>query len=143
MAVEWSGRLEVLAQRPLLVVDGAHNRESARRLLDALREAFDFERLWLVLGVTEGKDLPGLLETLAPSTAGIVATRATHGRALDPREIARVAGGNEVRVVADVGQALRLAQDRAVPGDLVCVTGSLFLVGEAIQAAHALGLVQR
>jgi dihydrofolate synthase/folylpolyglutamate synthase len=134
--VEWPGRLQVLAERPWLVLDGAHNAASAHVLGEALTANFGYERLLLVLGLTAGKDARGVLEALAPRAQRLFVTSARHERAAEPSDLAaqarRLVGGLTVSVEPDLDAALAAALAQAGPRDLVLVTGSLFLVGEAL-----------
>jgi dihydrofolate synthase/folylpolyglutamate synthase len=141
--VDWPGRLQVLSKRPLLVLDGAHNAASAEALRKALDVAFQFERWVLVLGLSDGKDTLGILEALAGSQAmgqkppaHVYLTRSRHERSTAPstlEPLARVAApGADVHVEPDLGSALAAALASAHDNDLVLVTGSLFLVGEAL-----------
>ncbi len=138
--VVWPGRLQLLRRRPWLLVDGAHNRDSALRLVEALRECFAYRRLHLVLGMTEGNDLDGVLEALLPAADSLVVSRSEHYRAcpLDVLATAARSYGAEPRIEAEVGKAVGLALTRADSDDLVCVTGSLFLVAEAIEATSGM-----
>ena len=135
--VEWPGRLQVLGRAPTLIVDGAHNGDSARRLAEALKEAFRYRRLWLVLGLSAGKDVLGVLEPLAALADEIIVTRSSHQRALELEALAALAG-RPVRLAENVTTALTSAYQQAFPDDLVCVTGSLFLVGEAMHVAPSI-----
>ena len=138
-AVHWPGRLEVLRERPTLVVDGAHNRDSAARLADALRECFDWRRLHLVLGMSGDKDVPGVLDALLPAADRVSVTRSRHERACPPDALAAAARarGCEPVVEPDAAHAIRRAIADADRRDLVCVTGSLFLAGDAIEVLGA------
>jgi len=136
--VDWPGRLQVLCERPLLVLDGAHNAASAHALRAAIDRGFHFRRLLLVLGLSEGKDARGVLDALlagAPEHA-VYLTRSRHERSAVPADLVlflrAVDPAAEVRVHADLGTALDAALAAAHPDDLVLVTGSLFLVGEAL-----------
>ena len=131
--VRWPGRLEIVRDSPNIVLDGAHNGESAERLVNALLESFKFRRLILVLGILRDKDARAMLRWLAPAADAIVATRSASPRALEPTELARLARnhGSEVETSVDIAYALRRACDLAGPDDLICVTGSLTVVGEA------------
>jgi dihydrofolate synthase/folylpolyglutamate synthase len=135
-SVEWPGRLQVLARRPLVVVDGAHNAASAEVVRRALDTLFAFDRLHLVLGLTEGKDAIGVLESLAPRAARIYLTRSHHERSVTPAALAptarSVAPESTTSVFEEASSALDSALQAARPGDMVLVTGSLFLVGEAL-----------
>ena len=138
--VRWPGRLEILNRRPLLVVDGAHNADSARRLAEALGEYFAYRRLILVFGASADKDIVGMLRELMPRAGALILTQARHPRAADPkwlREQALACGANppgEVVVVTPVAAALERALALAGKDDLICFTGSLFVVAEAREA---------
>jgi len=138
-AVVWPGRLEVVAREPTVVVDGAHNVDSAGRLAEALREGFRWRRLTLVLGIARDKQVEQMLAVLVPLADRIVATASHHPRAAPPERIAaaaRAAGGPALPVeeAPSVAEALRRALSDAAPDDLVCVTGSLYAVSEAREA---------
>jgi len=139
--VRWPGRLEVLRERPLVVADGAHNGDSARRLRQALREYFQFRRLILVSGVSQDKTVDDMARELAPLAALVVATSSRHPRAGDPALVAAAyaAAGAATETTPSVAAALERALALAEPEDLVCVVGSLFVVAEARE--HILELV--
>jgi dihydrofolate synthase/folylpolyglutamate synthase len=134
-AVHWPGRMEVAGQSPLIVLDGAHNGDSAHKLAAALATEFQFERLLLVLGMSHDKPFETILSALVPQASALVLTRSRHPRAhVDLDKIAAVARPmlrGELRFTGDIPEALEQAQALARPGDLICVTGSLFVVGAA------------
>ena len=132
-AARWPGRLEVLQSAPIVVVDGAHNPESAGRLRKALAEHFPGRRLIVVLGVARDKDLDGIAAVLAPAADLVVATAASQARATPPEAVAAaiVRSGGVAETASDVPAALARALAAARPADLLCVTGSLMTVGEA------------
>ena len=131
--VRWPGRLEMLRREPLVVADGAHNGDSARKLAAALRESFAYRRLVLVLATSADKDVEGIVAALGPQASVAIATRSRHPRAADPERLAAVARGQcpQVEVAPDFPSAIGLATALADPGDLICVTGSLFIVADA------------
>ena len=139
--VNWPGRLQILSRHPLLVVDGAHNPDSAQKLKQSLEQYFNFSRAILVIGVSCDKDIAGIVSELAPLFGKVIVTRSRHPRAMAPppivAEFAR--HGAEVEVAEDVSTALTLALGMAGARDLVCVAGSLFVVGEAIEQANRQG----
>lgn len=144
--VEWPGRLEVAGTQPLLVLDGAHNGESAARLAAALGAEFCYRRLVLVLGMSRDKDLAAIVRPLLPLAAAVVVTQAQHPRAAPADEVAVLAaevGGTlpatpPITVAPDTTAALAAARALAGPADAILVTGSLFVVGEARAAlGHA------
>lgn len=134
--VEWPGRLQVLSERPLVVVDGAHNAASAEVVRHALDNVFGFERLFLIVGLSEGKDALGVLHSLAPQASSVFLTRSRHERSLPPAELEPLARAEapsaQIAALADVPSALESALRIARPDDMILVTGSLFLVGEAL-----------
>jgi len=139
--VGWPGRLQILSQRPLLIVDGAHNPDSARRLKQSLEQYFDFDRAILVMGASSDKDIAGIISELAPLFDKVIVTRSRHPRAMAlpllKAEFRR--HGVDAQAVDTVSEALSLALALAGAKDLVCVTGSLFVVAEAIEQAHIQG----
>jgi dihydrofolate synthase/folylpolyglutamate synthase len=134
--VDWPGRLQVLSMRPWLVVDGAHNAASAQVVRVALDSLFHFDKLLLVVGLTLGKDAHGVLDALAPRADIVYLTRSQHERSTAPEELLPILGTlaprARVSVHANVTAALEAALMSASPDDLILVTGSLFLVGEAL-----------
>jgi len=131
--LSWPGRLEVLRDKPLMVVDGAHNGDSSRRLRQALRDHFSFGRAVLVMGVSGDKKVAAMAEELAPVTDLLIATRSQHPRAAEPEAVAAAfaARGVASETCPTVAAALDRARALAGPDDLVCVVGSLFVVAEA------------
>lgn len=131
--VEWPGRLEVVSEDPMVVVDGAHNGDSARKLAAALPEYFAYRRLILVLGTSADKDLEGIVSAVAPMAYAAVATRSRHARAANPELLASIARRyvERVEVAPDFAGAMAAAIALAAPSDLICVTGSLFIVAGA------------
>ncbi len=140
--VNWPGRLQVLSRQPLLVVDGSHNTESAGKLREALKEYFKFDRAILIIGVSADKDLGGIVSELKPLFNTVIATHSTHPRAMPTASVAAELRqqGTEALPTEDIATALPLALSLAGPRDLICVTGSLFVVAGAIEQAQLLGL---
>lgn len=137
-SVRWPGRLELAAEQPLIVLDGAHNGDSAVKLATALRAEFRFERLVLVLGTSRDKDIAGIVAGLVPHADALVLTRARYHRAQADLDLLAAAARPHLRgplvLTGNVAEALDEARARAGPHDLICVTGSLFVVGDAREA---------
>ena len=129
----WPGRLEVVSRRPLVVLDGAQNRASAKALADAVKKIFKYKKLKLVLGVSKDKDIEGLLEELLPISDSVIVTRSKVAeRAADPESIKNMIGASREAVTTScVDEALDAALSQAGAHDLILITGSLFVVGEA------------
>ncbi len=144
-SVQSPGRLEVVARDPLLVLDGAHNRDGARALASALAEGFAVRgHLHLVVGLLEGRPAHDLLVELgASSAASVICCQPETPRALAARSLALEVGavGGTAIVEPSVGAAIDRALDLAAPGDAVVVTGSLYTVGAARAACRRLGLL--
>ncbi|MCK9520130.1 MAG: bifunctional folylpolyglutamate synthase/dihydrofolate synthase [Dehalococcoidia bacterium] len=127
------GRLEVMGQRPLIVADGAHNSESAAALAAALREYFEWKRCFLIIGTMRDKDVRGMGFQLAKLAELIVCTSFRSPRALDPYAMIQEIGFLGPPAVAEetVPEAIDTALAHAAPDDLLCITGSLYVVAEA------------
>jgi dihydrofolate synthase/folylpolyglutamate synthase len=134
-AARWPGRLEVVRTAPLLVLDGAHNGDSAVRLREALDLHFEFDRLHLILGVFADKDLGAILRPLRTAHR-LTAVQLTSPRARPAQQIAAAARrlGMAAAMSGDVRHALDAVLAEANQRDLVCVTGSLTTVAAAREA---------
>jgi dihydrofolate synthase/folylpolyglutamate synthase len=126
---QWPGRFEVLQREPPVVVDAAHTPGAMVKVRQTLDEFFPQRQLWLVLGVSEDKDITGMLAELAPKVRRIYCAKAPHPRAMEAQVLAdKVAGfGKPVQAFEDVGAALESALAEADPEGVVLVTGSVFI----------------
>ncbi len=129
----WPARFEVLRRQPPLVVDAAHTPGAVRRLRETLDAFFPDRPIWLVLGVSEDKDVPGILAAFPPRLEQVYCTRADHPRAMDAEELAGQAraAGWSASAIYPVGAALFTALAEAPPEALVLVTGSIFVAASA------------
>ena len=136
-SVRWPGRLEILSRRPVVVVDGAHNGDSCRRLKEALQHYFDYRRMILIFGASVDKDHSGMLEALRGlNPALVIMSRASHPRAMAPAALRAMAQslGIECVMIPCTGDALDHALSEAGNDDLVCACGSLFIAAETREA---------
>lgn len=137
--VRKSGCVQVVREHPWVVLDGAHNRASAERLAETLQLLFfggqRKGRLRVILGSFRDKDVAGVAAALAPQAAEMLLTTTGHGRALSPEEIRAALGPLDIPVELqpNLATALSVAQARASQDDVIAVTGSLQLVGEALR----------
>jgi dihydrofolate synthase/folylpolyglutamate synthase len=132
-AVTMPGRMETLAIKPLVMVDGAHNADGVTMLAESLEEEYPTTRWQLVFGVMGDKNVEAMVDRLAPLVDGIVVTAPVSERAVPPSELAaRVQPLVDVPVLlADqVEVALDMAKAEAGADGAVLVAGSLYLVGE-------------
>jgi dihydrofolate synthase/folylpolyglutamate synthase len=145
VTVTWEGRLELVDRHPAVLLDGAHNPAAAAVLAAYVREwlaAHPQARLILVLGMMRDKDARGFVEPLRSLVSEAVLTQAELARSASVGEL-RQAVGDRFAVCHEVptaGDALALARARATDRDLICVTGSLMLVGEVQAAVRGCGL---
>ena len=139
-AAWWPGRFEIVGDAPVVVLDGAHNGSSAVALAAALRERYRRRPIHLVVGLNADKDARATLRPLLGLAGRVTVTAAATPRARAVADLAaacRGLGARRIAVLPDVEQALVDAIASAAPKTVVCVTGSLALVGEA---RTALGL---
>ncbi|HEV8336360.1 MAG TPA: folylpolyglutamate synthase/dihydrofolate synthase family protein [Candidatus Polarisedimenticolia bacterium] len=130
----WPGRCEIAGEQPTILLDGAHNPASARALRRFLLENYKSQgrKVVMVFGAMMDKDLDGIMEALFPCAQRIVLTRAETPRAADPVVLESVARRHHDSVIRAPGlsAALSAAKAEAGPSGVVCVTGSLYLVGD-------------
>lgn len=137
------GRLETIGIKPHVLVDAAHNPHGAATLAHAVQESFSFTELLLVVGMFEDKDMEGVLTELLPLTTTVYAVGINSDRSSSPDEIAavikRLQPETELQVFDELPEAVEEARGWAEEqeGRGVLVTGSVFLVGEAIAHARA------
>ncbi len=134
--VRWPGRLEVLGREPWVVVDGAHNGDSARKLVAALMELFPHRKLILIFGALTGHSVPDMLDALLPAADEVILTRTKRIRAIAASDLLREvhAHHREAEVTESVVEALERALALASTEDLICATGSLSVVAESREA---------
>ena len=135
-ATSWPGRVQVAGREPLVILDGAHNRESAVALAGVLCRLYPERRFELVVAVFRDKDADAVLAPLLPLASHVVVAAADHPRALPAADLAeRVrALGIEPQVAPTVALAVEQSLDLAGHSGSVLVTGSLRTVGEAMMA---------
>lgn len=135
-AAQWPGRMELVQQNPLVFLDGAHNPAGARQVARFWAEHLAGRRIHLVYGTVRDKAVEEVAELLFPPAATVILTQPNTPRAASPETLARLARvlNPNVKVEPEPAPALARALEEAAPGDVVFVTGSLFLVGDCRQA---------
>jgi len=133
-ATRWEGRLETWGENPLVILDGAHNREGAEALRDHIREN-TLNPLVLVFATMQDKKIEELSALLFPLAQRVILTHFPYRRAASPEEIARRSASfrDRLEIEPDAARALSRARELATPDGAVIVTGSLFLVGAVKQ----------
>lgn len=125
------GRMEIAGFEPLILLDGAHNIAGINSLKNTLKEDFVYERLILVLGILSDKTLQEMLDSITPIADIIIVTKSHNKRACDPSKLKEMIGKKDVIAKDEISDAIEHAKKVAKKQDLICVTGSLFTVGEA------------
>ena len=129
--VRWPGRLEVISERPLVILDGAHNPEGVRALADALIELRQGRKIKLLFATMADKEWQLMVEMLAKLADEMIFTRVSMERSADPELLAKnIPVPIPSRVIQDSQTALAALLDRAQPDDILVVAGSLYLLGE-------------
>lgn len=133
--VQLAGRMEIACESPRILLDGAHNPESVRCLMKAIGSHIGYDSMVVIFGCAADKDVRGILEQIALGADKAIFTRASgNARAADPRELSRIyadVSGKGCQHADTFADALKLATRAVGRSDLICVTGSFYLVGEA------------
>ncbi len=134
-SVNWPGRLQVLGREPWVVVDGAHNAYSIERLGEALERYFRYEKVTLIIGFGNDKDVAGMAQEAVKITGDIILVASRHPKAMKPEALRAEFQKHGVtpRVVNSVREAMRLAMEGAGHNDLVCAAGSIFVIAEVME----------
>ena len=136
MQNRWPGRLEIVSRAPLVILDGAHNLIAARKLAGYLSENISDRNITLVIGILDDKPYDAMLKSLLPFCKRAIVTTPKIDRALPPETLHTVARQmlSDVTIIPDVNSAVQHAVDTASSHDVVCIAGSLYVVGEAKEA---------
>jgi dihydrofolate synthase / folylpolyglutamate synthase len=131
--VHWPGRMEIRHEKPRIVLDGAHNPAAMKVLAGSLSEVRAAKRLLLVIGIMQDKDIPAILAPIVPLADRVFLTRAEYNRSAEPERLRSLLPRDrkKCRVISALPQAIDQALIEAAEEDLILITGSLFVVGEA------------
>ncbi len=142
----WPGRMQLISENPMIVLDGAHNPGAIRELARSLRTSLSFRKMILVIGVMEDKDIKRMLGSIVPLADHVIYTRPVYSRAAEPDILARKGShlGVPGEVVPYLKEAVQRAKGLARSSDLILICGSLFTVGEAMSHLdpHGYGKVE-
>ncbi|MEA3458005.1 MAG: folylpolyglutamate synthase/dihydrofolate synthase family protein [Candidatus Thermoplasmatota archaeon] len=129
------GRMEIVGYNPVILLDGAHNKAGMESLGDSIKNDFEYDKLTLVLGILSDKDILSMLPTIVPLADIIITTKSNNNRACEPSDlkgmITKVDNKKKVVVKEKIKDAIDYAKSISKKKDLICITGSLFTVGEA------------
>lgn len=129
------GRMEIIAEDPTILLDGAHNPAGMEMLEKTLKDDFEYERLVLVVGILEDKDIQRMLSVIIPVSDVVIVTKSKNARACEPTalkdRIKEIGYTKDLFVEKSLPKAIDHAKVMAGKKDVVCISGSLFTVGEA------------
>ncbi len=129
----WPGRLERISERPEIILDGAHNPAGARALAAYIDRFYAHRQVRLIYGAMRDKAVAEISGILFPRARQVIVTAPRQARALSPAAMREIADHPDLRIAPALEDALAMVRD-AAEGDVIVITGSLFLVAEA----HAL-----
>ena len=133
--VEWPGRMQRVktAAGQEVLLDGAHNIKSAQAFAETFRRDFPGARATLILGVLADKDWERMAEILAPLATRVLLVPVQSARSLPPHQLAEACHRGNANAVVETRESLQTALERSTGDSLVVITGSLYLVGEAME----------
>lgn len=126
------GRLELVHEEPRVVIDGAHTPDSVAALMKSVGQRYRYDNLIVIFGCAADKDLSGMMSRLSAGGDKIIFTKASdNARAADPRDLQRKLVEKPSQISPTVKDAINLAAKAAGRDDLILVTGSFYIAGEA------------
>jgi dihydrofolate synthase/folylpolyglutamate synthase len=131
--VHWPGRLELVSTSPRVILDGAHNEAGAMVLKEYLEKESKYKRLILVIGIMKDKDIKSILNLLTPLASQVILTRPSIDRAASPFLLQKRMGGSGKKaiIIENLYEAIQKGLSLMNQEDLLCITGSLYTIGEA------------
>ena len=129
---KWPGRIELLNENPLLIIDGAHNEDGANSLKEAIDKYFSHKKITLVVGMLKDKDVDAVLKLLVPKCEKIITTRPDSDRALSAEELSEKVSllNKDSKAVGSIKEAVNYAIDTYEDGEVIIFAGSLYMIGE-------------
>ena len=128
------GRMEIINQTPKVIVDGAHNAASLDAMMRAIGQHVPYDSMVVIFGCCADKDVAGMLERITSGADKVIFTKVNNIRTADPNELAAryvEQFGKMAQVAETLEEALSIANRAVTKEDLICITGSFYLVGEA------------
>src|SRR5687768_4336182 len=132
--LQMPGRMEQIATQPRVIVDGAHNAASVDAFMRAIGQHLPYDSMVLIFGCCADKDVTGMLEKITGGADKVIFTGVNNIRSAIPQELAQQYTelyGKMAQVANSLEEALSIANRAVTKEDLVCITGSFYLVGEA------------
>lgn len=134
--VRLMGRMQIICDEPQILVDGAHNAVSIYTLMRAIGQHIPYDSMVVIFGCQKDKDIPGMIHRLQVGADKMIFTSTGSPRSADPAELAlqyTEHTGKMAQVGRTLDEAMRIATSAITPEDLICVTGSFYLVGKAMR----------
>jgi len=125
-STHWPARLEHVSEQPEVIIDGAHNPAGTRALAAYIRRFYSGRRIWIVYGALRDKAVSEMASVLFPLADRLILTAPANTRAMPPEDIAAPGA----RITHSISEAIALFSE-AAPRDVIFITGSLYLAGEA------------
>ena len=116
------------------MIDGAHNASSIRALIHAIGQNIPYDSMVMIFGCNSDKDVPGMLAQLQYGADKVIFTRSNSPKAMSPQDLADMYSeicNKMCQVSSSLGEALQLANSAVGREDLICITGSFYLIGQA------------
>ncbi len=135
--VKMAGRMQIISEQPRILVDGAHNASSIDALMRAIGQNVPYDSMIVIFACHKDKDISGMLKHLQLGADKMIFTAIDSPRAADPHELAAAYTercGKMAQVAESLDEAMTIAQSAHSREDIICITGSFYLVGEAMRA---------
>jgi dihydrofolate synthase/folylpolyglutamate synthase len=132
--VSLAGRMEMICDDPRIIIDGAHNAASIRALIHAIGQNIPYDSMVVIFGCNNDKDIDGMLHELQYGADKVIFTRSNSAKAISPQDLAdkyTEICGKMYQTAISLGEALQLAKSAIGKEDLICITGSFYLIGQA------------
>jgi dihydrofolate synthase / folylpolyglutamate synthase len=128
----WPGRIEKVHSNPDIYLDGAHNPSAARELAIFLEENVRGKKLIIIFGALRDKAVDEIAGILFPLASDVIFTQPNTSRSISASQLAEITGhhASHFTIIPDAEKALESAMAQAAPQDVICITGSLYLVGQ-------------
>jgi dihydrofolate synthase/folylpolyglutamate synthase len=141
--LDWRGRIEILREKPWVILDVAHNPASMAALTQTMRKTFKYQRVLLILGLLQDKDAPSILKALQPLQPFLIATQPRHPKSLSAAALANHAAKLKqdfkgIKIIPNPQEALHFAFKQAQGKDIIVITGSFYLAAELRTAVSGL-----
>lgn len=132
--VSLAGRMEMIWHDPRIMIDAAHNAASIQALIHAVGQNIPYDSMVVIFGCNSDKDVGGMLQMLQFGADKVIFTRSNSPKAVSPEDLAEMYTeicGKMCQTAPSLGQALQLARSAVSKEDLICITGSFYLIGQA------------